>query len=96
MTTKISTFTKMLQTAKNNIIDCELYTIYLLQKYCVSSNIFTIVSYNKYLTSFNSISVYLSIVLYYDIYLFMYIILTLYTSRKTNRYIKNYCKKQLH
>ena len=51
----------------NNIIEYELYTIYLLQKYLVSNYIFDIVSYNKYLTSFNSISLYLSIIFYYYI-----------------------------
>jgi membrane-associated phospholipid phosphatase len=88
------TIRNILTNMKNSIIERELYTIYLLQKYLVSSYIFDIVSYNKYLTSFNSISLYLSIVLYYDIYLFIYIILTLTTSRTTNRYIKDYCKKE--
>lgn len=79
---------------KNNIINIELYTIHLLQKYIHPYYIFILVSYIKYLTSFNSISVYLSIALYYDIYLFMYIVFALCISRKTNYYIKNYYKKQ--
>jgi membrane-associated phospholipid phosphatase len=78
---------------KYNIINNELYCIYLLQKYCNHSIIFNIVYFNKYLTCIKSMNLYLSIILYYDFYLFLYMISTLYCSRTTNYMIKNYYKK---
>ena len=81
-------------TVKTNIINCELYIIHVLQKYLILNHVNCVSSYNKYLTSLNSIILYLSFILYHDTNLFMYIVLSLYTSRTTNRYIKNYCKKE--
>lgn len=78
---------------KYKIIEYELYSIYILQKYCDHSIIFNIVYFNKYLTCLKSMYLYLSIILYYDFYLFLYMISSLYSSRTTNYYIKNYFKK---
>lgn len=79
---------------KENIINCELYTIHILQKYLILNQVNYVSSLNKYLTSRNSIILYLSFIFYHDVNLFIYIVLSLYTSRTTTHYIKNYCKKE--